>query len=144
MAKSSHRVRVHAAPDKVYQALTTKSGLQGWFTSGVEGDVREGQPITMHFSGKEPFRWHLARFEPTARVHWECLAGPGSAKGTAVTYVLKGEGQGQTVIECDHDGWPEGHDALATCNTLWGMLMHRLKAFSETGQPDPAFTHDGR
>ncbi len=140
MAKSSHRIRVQAAPDKVYQALTTKPGLQGWFTSDVEGDVREGQDITMSFSGKQPFEWRLAQFKPTSRVYWECLAGPGSAKGTTVTYLLNGQGEGQTVIECDHDGWPEGHEALATCNTLWGMLMSRLKEFSETGKPHPAFT----
>ena len=140
MAKSSHKIRVHAAPAKVYEALTTKPGLQGWFTAKVEGEVREGEDITMSFSGKEPFQWHLTQFEPASRVHWACLAGPGSAKGTTVTYLLSGQGEAQTVIECDHDGWPEGHEALATCNTLWGMLMHHLKEFSESGQPKPAFT----
>ena len=140
MAKSSHRIRVHAKPDKVYKALTTADGLKGWFTSQIDGEVREGQDIKMFFSGKEPFQWHLARFQPDTRVHWECLDGPGSAKGTAVTYVLSGEGQGQTVIECDHDGWPDGHEALATCNTLWGLLMGRLKQFSEDGKPNPAFS----
>ena len=33
MAKSSHTIRVHAAPAKVYQALITKDGLKGWFTT---------------------------------------------------------------------------------------------------------------
>lgn len=139
MAKSSHRIRIHAAPDKVYQALTTKDGLKGWFTTKVGGDVREGQDVTMDFDGKEPFRWRMTQFKPETRVHWDCLEGSGSAKGTAVTYVLTGEGQGQTVIECDHDGWPEGHEALATCNTLWGILMGRLKEFSESGKANPAF-----
>ena len=140
MAKSSHRIRVHAAPPKVYEALTTKAGLQGWFTADVEGEVGEGQDITMSFNGKEPFQWHMTQFAPETRVHWECLDGPGSAKGTTVTYLLSGQAEGQTVIECDHDGWPEGHDALATCNTLWGLLMSRLKEFSESGRPNPAFT----
>ena len=138
MAKSSHKIRVHATPDQVYQALSTKDGLKGWFTAQMDGEVGEGQDVRMHFKGKESFGWHLAQVKP-GHVRWNCTEGPGSAKGTSLTYVLKGEG-GDTVIECDHDGWPEEHEALATCNTLWGMLMGHLKTFAETGKPAPAFT----
>ena len=140
MAKSSHRIRVHATSDRVYQALTSREGLQGWFTPHVEGDVREGGDVKMSFSGKEPFRWRFSQLEPLSHVHWSCLEGPGAATGTSVTYSLSGAEQGQTIVACDHDGWPEGHDALATCNTLWGILMGRLKEFSETGKVNPTFT----
>ena len=140
MAKSSHRIRVHAEPGRVYQALTTTDGLKGWFTSGIGGEVREGGEVTMDFDGKEPFRWRVTELKPDTRVHWDCLGGPGSPIGTTVTYLLTGESQGPTVIECDHDGWPEGHDAFATCNTLWGILMGRLKDYAESGEARPAFT----
>ena len=137
MAKSSHRIRVHASPDRVFQALSTKDGLEGWFTAQVDGDVGEGRDVRMHFKGKESFGWHLAKMRPD-HVHWNCTEGPGSAKGTTVDYLLKKEGQ-DTVIECDHDGWPEAHEALATCNTLWGLLMSRLKDYVETSKANPAF-----
>ena len=140
MAKSSHRIRVHATPERVYQALTSKDGLKAWFTPHVDGDVQEGSEAKMFFSGKEPFRWKFSQFKPQTHVHWDCLEGPGAAAGTSVTYILRGENNGQTVIECDHDGWPENHEALATCNTLWGVLMDRLKAFAESGKPNPAFS----
>jgi len=26
-------------------------------------------------------------------------------------------------VECDHEGWPDGHSAFKTCNTFWGILM---------------------
>ncbi len=139
MAKSSHKIRLHAAPDHVYQALTTQAGLQSWFTPHIEGQVSEGHKVKMSFSGKEPFRWRMSAFKPATHVHWECLEGPGSAKGTSVTYTLNGQG-GQTVLECDRDGWPEGHEAFATCNTLWGILMGRLKDYAETSKANPAFT----
>ncbi len=140
MAKSSHRIRMHAAPAKIYQALTSEAGLQGWFTPHVYGSMREGSEVSMSFSGKEPFRWRFSQLKPQTHVHWDCLEGPGTATGTSVTYTLSPAGEGQTVVECHHDGWPEGHDALATCNTLWGILMGRLKDFSETGKANPAFT----
>lgn len=142
MAKSSHRIRIHAAPDRVYQALTSEGGLKAWFTPhvDVEGGVREGGEVKMSFSGKEPFRWKFSQFKPQTHVHWTCLEGPGAAAGTSVTYILNDEGNSRTLLEFDHDGWPEGHEALATCNTLWGVLMGRLKDFAETGKANPAFS----
>ena len=139
MAKSSHKIRLHAAPDHVHQALTTQVGLQSWFTPHVEDQVSEGHKVKMSFGGKEPFRWRMSSFKPATRMHWECLEGPGSVKGTSVTCTLSNQG-GQTVLECDHDGWPKGHEAFATCNTLWGILMRRLKEYAETGTANPAFT----
>lgn len=140
MAQSSHRIRVHAPAERVYQALTSVDGLKGWFTPQVNGTVKEGGEVNMSFSGKEPFRWRFSEIKPQTHVHWDCLEGPGAATGTSVTYKLNEAGSGQTVVECDHDGWPDGHEALATCNTLWGILMGRLKEFSETGKSNPAFT----
>jgi hypothetical protein len=34
---------------------------------------------------------------------------------------------------------PEAHEALATCNTFWGMLMGHLRNFAESSNPAPAF-----
>lgn len=31
-------------------------------------------------------------------------------------------------------------DAFEACNTLWGILMGRLKNYSETGKSHPALT----
>ena len=75
MAKSFRKIRLHAAPDHVYQALATQAGLQSWFTPHVEGQVSEGHEIKMSFSGKEPFRWRMSAFKPATHVHWECLEG---------------------------------------------------------------------
>lgn len=139
MAKLSHRINVRADSDRVYQALMTAGGLEGWFTPHVEGGMGEGQEAEMSFPGKEGFRWRFSQLKPGAHARWDCLTGPGAAPGTAVIYTLTTE-DGRTVVQCDHEGWPEEHDALATCNTLWGVLMGRLKEFSETGKANPLFT----
>jgi hypothetical protein len=78
---------------------------------------------TFRFTGRRPFRWRFAEITPASLARWECVEGPGDS----------------TVVECDHDGWPEGHDAYITCNTLWGILMGKLKEYAETSTPAPAF-----
>ena len=89
------------------------------------------------FAGEEPFRWKLIELKPNSLVRWECIQGPGEAAGTTVTYRLVSKGTNQTVVECDHENWPEGHSAFKTCNTRWGVVMGHLKKYAETGQADP-------
>ncbi len=71
--------------------------------------------------------------EPGASIRWACADGPGAAAGTEVLFTIKGEGP-TTIVECDHDSWPENDAAFNTCNTLWGILMGRLKDYSETAR----------
>ena len=139
MAKISHKITVQAAPDRVFQVLSTAEGLKGWYTPQLEGRVGEGKEVVLKFTGQEPFRWRLTESTPNSRVRWECVEGPGTAAGTTVTFRLVDKGDGRTSVELDHDGWPESHPAFTTCNTFWGILMGHLKDYAETAKATPAF-----
>lgn len=138
MATISHKIQINVPGDRAFLALSTEEGLKGWYTPHIEGDVREGKEATFRFTGRRPFRWRFAEITPPSQARWECVEGPGAAAGTTVTFRLTQAGD-STVVECDHDGWPETHDAFTTCNTLWGILMGQLKQYAETSTPAPAF-----
>ena len=91
----------------------------------------------MNTEVRRPFRWRFTEIRPASCARWQCVEGPGAA-GTTVTYRLTQAGD-RTVVECDHDGWPEAHEAFTACNTLWGILMRQLKVYAETSIPVPAF-----
>ena len=139
MAKASHRIRIKAKADHVYKALATAEGLKHWFTPDIEGEVAEGKTAEFRHEGRDSFKWKFAQMTPNSLSRWDCIEGPGAAAGTKVEFRLKDDGQ-TTVVECDHDSWPDGHGAFDTCNTLWGILMGRLKDYSETGASHPALT----
>ena len=119
------------------KALSTAEGLKGWYTPNLEGQLAEGKEAVFRFTDEPSFRWRFAKISPDL-VRWECVEGPGAARGTSVTFrptdVLEG-----TVVDVDHENWPEAHDKLKTCNTLWGILMGHLRAYVESGKPGPAF-----
>ncbi len=140
MATLSHKIHINAPQDRVYKALSTSEGLKSWYTPHLEGEVRQGGTAVFRFTDKEPFRWKFVEISPNSRVRWECVEGPGAARGTAVTFRLSDKGDGRTVVECDHDGWPDSHEAFTLCNTLWGILMGHLKNYAETTEPAPAFS----
>ena len=138
MASSTHRIRIHADRDTVFQALSTTVGLKGWYTAQIDGIVAEGNTATFHFPKDETFTWKFTNLKPDAGIIWECQDGPGAAKDTKAVFGLKEDGQ-DTVVTCEHQGWPEGHEALATCNTLWGILMGHLREYAEERRPMPAY-----
>jgi len=84
------------------------------------------------------FRWKVSKLDSGSAVSWECTAGPGAAAGSTVTYELSDTGDGRTAVELAHTGWPDQHQALATCTTLWGILLGRLRTYAETSQPQDA------
>ena len=139
MATLSHEIRIDAPRDRVYEALSTREGLAGWYTATIDGDVVEGGEALFTFEEREPFRWRFVELSPTEGAWWECTAGPGDAKGSTVTFRLSDTSDGRTQVEVDHEGFDGLDGAVKTCNTLWGILRGHLKAYSETTVPSPAF-----
>jgi len=138
MATISHAIRIRAPRAQVYEALSTRDGISGWNTADLEGDVAQGREFTLRYGDGESFRWKVNKLNNGSAVSWECVSGPGAAAGSTVSYELSDTGDGRTAVELDHTGWPDGHHALATCNTLWGVLLGRLRKYAETSQPQEA------
>ena len=134
MASSTHKIRIHAQPDAVFQAISTADGMKAWYTPNIEGTFGKGETATFHFENGEVFKWKTTALVPEKEIERECTEGPGVAKGTKVTYKLEGGKKQDTVLKLEHVNWPDGHDALATCNTLWGILLGRLRDYVEKGQ----------
>ena len=140
MATNSHSIRINAPEPEILEALTTKQGIQGWYTPTVEGMAGRGSEVTLHFSSKNgPFRWKIRDSEPANVVTWDCLEGPGASPGTVVVFRLAGSNERGTTLELDHEGLDEGDDKNTVCNTMWGALMLHLKNYVESKQPQPAF-----
>jgi uncharacterized protein YndB with AHSA1/START domain len=139
MTALSHQIRISAPRDRVYEAISTRDGISSWFTANLEGTFGSGQEALLKFTGREAFRWRFAELSPGSRIRWECTQGPGAAVGTTATFSLSETPDGRTQVDLDHDGFGESDPALATCNTLWGILLGHLKDYAETATPSPAF-----
>ena len=130
----------HPGPTRSsHSGLIDIRGLKGWYTPHLKGEVGADREFVLRFTGREPFRWKVAELSPDSLARWECLEEHGAASGTTVTFRVSDVGDDRTAVECDHEGRPESHEALATCNTLWGILMHHLRNHAETEKPEPAF-----
>jgi len=46
----------------------------------------------------------------------------------------------ETILRFVHGDWKSMTDFCASCNSMWGNLMFRLKRYVESGKPDPQWS----
>jgi uncharacterized protein YndB with AHSA1/START domain len=136
-SKLQHEITIAASASDVIRAITTREGLLGWNTANVSGDGAAGSAWHLKYSGRPDFTWLVERADDRG-VKWRCTHGPGDSVGTTVEYILAPLADGRTRLSLVHDGWPHTGGNFTKCNTLWGGLLHHLKRFVETRNPDPA------
>jgi uncharacterized protein YndB with AHSA1/START domain len=138
MADINHEIKINAAPQAVYQALTNASELSKWHTSRTEKTNDIDETFTTHPKDGPAFEWKVLKPDSDA-VEWRCVAGPGHSVGTIARFQLSPLGDGRTLVEFSHSGWPDTHGNFRKCNTLWAVLLFHLQKYLSTKQAGPAF-----
>jgi uncharacterized protein YndB with AHSA1/START domain len=138
-----HRIRIDAPPEKVVAAISTADGIRSWWTEDCEVTPREGVTDVFRFGGGSiEFHFHVDELS-NSRVAWTCVPAaktPAEWVATRVEFGLRSDGHGQTTLSFAHRGWASAEGELPQCNTVWGELMHRLKAAAEGHPRGPYFT----
>jgi uncharacterized protein YndB with AHSA1/START domain len=138
MPNIDHEIKIRAPQTTVFAALTSVEDLQGWHTSRVDGNADVGGIIAMH---TEPeFEWRVVKADKPNHVEWECVKGPGNSVGTRARFSISTTADGRTFVELSHAGWIDTGGNYRKCNTRWGVLLHHLRKYTETGKRDPVFT----
>jgi uncharacterized protein YndB with AHSA1/START domain len=135
-----HRVGIKASSEEVYEALATRDGMAGWWTTNTQGDSQLGGVIKLRFSaaGRELGGCDMKVLElrPAARVLWQVIDGPAEWIGTKVSFELRQEGD-YSIVLFKHLGWKEPVEFMHHCSTKWATFLLSLKALVEVGQGAP-------
>ena len=138
MPEIDHEIKVSATPEQVFAALTTLDGVTGWHTPTVTGTGDIGSEWVFAFVDHPEFGWQITESNAPGTVVWRCTRGPGDSVGTTATFTLTAIDD-RTLVELRHAGWPGTHGNFRKCNTTWGVLLHHLRDYAETGDAAPAF-----
>jgi uncharacterized protein YndB with AHSA1/START domain len=135
-----HKVGIKSASlDEVYEALTTKDGLEGWWTNDTQGDGKVGGVLQFHFQlkvGAGAIDMKVLELQPARSVLWQVVAGPEEWIGTKVSWELRQEGD-WIIVLFKHQGWKEAVEFMHHCSTKWAVFLLSLKALLETGKGAP-------
>lgn len=138
MPEIDHELKIDATPEQVFAALTTLEGIKGWHTPTATGSGAVGSEWLFTFADHPDFGWEVTESDTPSKVVWRCTRGPGDSIGTTATFTVVAA-DGRSKIELQHAGWPGTHGNFRKCNTTWGVLLHHLRDYVETGDAAPAF-----
>lgn len=136
-----HQIDIDAPRSRVLEGLVTEEGVSSWWTDDCDVLPEVGNVNKLRFdAGKTEMRFRVVE-QRAERVRWECERGPRVPEewiGTTVAATLE-EHDGRTTVKFGHLGWASTEGAFASCNTVWGELLHRLKDWAEGRPVRPRF-----
>lgn len=137
MKKIIHSVLIHAAPPKVYQALTTEEGLSGWWTTKVAVESGVGGMVRFTFHGDFHPHMKQTELEQNRRVRWTCVDGHGNWQDNHFSFHLD-DRDGETMLRFEQEYAQELSDeTYGIYNFNWGYYLGSLKSLCETGVGTP-------
>src|SRR5215469_11473473 len=107
------RVDVDAPREAVVTALTTESGIKGWWTDRASVPQHVGDTLEFTFPGM-PLPFDMELVESTdARVVWRSRTFPPPWVGTRVAWRLGDNPDGPgTRVDMRHGGWEADNDVI--------------------------------
>jgi uncharacterized protein YndB with AHSA1/START domain len=138
MPEIMHLIKMRAAQDKVYQALTTAEGIRNWWTRDAALDPKVGGAGDFGFYGRRlVIGVRVAELAPPGRVAWDGVTSTGGRfDGTTISFDLKSQ-EGITSLLFVHRGFKTSGDDIASATTRWGFYLLRLKRYLESGKGTP-------
>ena len=135
-----HQVNVKATPETIYKAISTTEGLGAFWTSESKAEPKVGSIASFGFGGPTQ-RMRVDELVPGKRVKWTGLADFPNWGDTTVSWDISPAESGETSVTFRHANWPEtvSQDDLGSINYTWGLIVERLKQYTETGKPNPLF-----
>lgn len=135
MADIRMNVTIKTAPEKVFHALTTQEGLEGWWAKETTAKPETGF-VNVFVFGKYRNEMKVTRLEPNRKVEWKCIDSVEEWIGTTLSFELE-EKSGNTLLRFTHGDWRAATDFFAACTYDWALFMKSLKSLCETGKGEP-------
>ena len=140
MARIVFETEIAASALAIVDALTTQTGIKGWWTDDATLDDGVGSTMTLGFAmAPKPFELRIEAAE-AGRVRWRSTGDfPPHWADTAITWTLSSGDAGGTKVHFNHDGWSSYEGPFAMSAYTWAQLLGRLTDFAEAGTVAPLF-----
>ena len=133
-----HYLGIHAAPQRVYEALTTSEGIRNWWTRDAVLDAEVGGAGEFAFYDRKSItRVRIEELNSPLHVRWQVISAvAGGWAGTTITFDLRAEGEG-TVLSFAQRGFVEADEWYARTTTGWAYYLVSLQQYLERGKGAP-------
>ena len=134
-----HVLDIDAGAPAVWTALTTRTGLAGWWSRRVDVDeTNSGPRASFVFDGDFNPVMQVAGAEEGRRLTWRCVAGHGNWQDNTFTFELAGLPDGRTRLRFTQEYAVElSDDDYGIYNFNWGYYLESLRLLLTAGTGGP-------
>lgn len=133
MADIFHHFPINASTKRVYETISTPTGLDKWWTKKCSGkvDIRE----TMHLHFEPDYNWTaiVSKHSPNQEFELTMQTSDKDWEGSKVGFRLTDKNN-VTEVEFYHTGWKEANEHYRISNYCWAMYLRLLKRCLEFGE----------
>ncbi len=138
MSSIKEQVVVRVPAQKLYAALTTQEGYNGWWSKDCQIGRKPGDECALKFNkggSIVSMRFRIDELTANERVKWTCSGhDQESWIGTTLTWSLLADGP-RTSLELLHDAWKSEAPEMVVGG--WRHFLGSLRAYLEEGKGDP-------
>jgi uncharacterized protein YndB with AHSA1/START domain len=126
-----HAIKVAAPRPNVFRAITDAGEMKAWHLGTIEGEIAVGSTFYLNPKPGLRFGWTTDEIVTNTRLRQTCVEGPGASVGKILVVALSDSDNANTLVTLTDSGWYDGNADLPFCNTRWGEVLLRLKAYAE-------------
>ncbi len=141
MSDIRHQITTNASTDAAFAALTSLTGLSGWWSRDCDIGQGVGAEHELRFQKDDrmvAMRFRVEALEPGARVRWRCIENGNPAwPGTTLEWQLVPTDEGSTILFEHRDFAAPSGPAYEMTVGGWTHFVASLRAFLDTGAGQP-------
>ena len=127
---------IHAAIERVFDAVSTPGGLDTWWTQTCTGTPVEGAEFSLGFGPTYDWRARVTKCRPNAEFELRLTDADADWMGTRVRFQLAAIGD-STQLRFSHTGWPTANEHWRTSCYCWPVYLRLLRRSLEFGEVVP-------
>jgi uncharacterized protein YndB with AHSA1/START domain len=127
---------INAARRRVFDAVSTPTGLDAWWTAQAAGTPRTGAVYELGFGPGYDWRARVTRCDPESDFELELVQADDDWTGTRVSFHLEARGE-TTWVQFRHTGWPSANEHYRISCNCWALYLRVLRRLLEHGETVP-------
>ena len=128
--------RSRRPPERVFEAISTPTGLDQWWTKTSAGEPRLCAEYDLVFGPGYGWRAKVTRCEASAELELELVEAHEDWLGTRVGFALAADGDA-TAVRFRHTGWAHANAHYRHTNYCWAMYLRIMGRAIEHGESVP-------
>ena len=127
---------VKAPASRVFDAVTSATGLNAWWTKESSGEPRLGAEYKLGFGPKFDWRAKVTECAKDSAFELQITQADADWTGTRVGFHLQ-DSPGMTNVRFHHTGWPSQNEHWRISCYCWAMYLRILRRYLEHGELVP-------